>query len=106
VCALRSPPHNACVSFQRFSDRGQPLAAAALHLAIADPQRALHKLLRGNEIELAYVACVVLKLHHVTDAVYTRMALRCERYDGCRMQTLRKHASESVSEGVIEGGSE
>lgn len=67
---------------QRYSNRGRPLLAAALHLACADGARALQKLLRGAEVELAYAFMQLLRMRRggLVDSVLQQLARKCERF--------------------------
>eukprot|EP00455_Lapot_gusevi_P040938 TRINITY_DN4691_c0_g1_i4.p1 TRINITY_DN4691_c0_g1~~TRINITY_DN4691_c0_g1_i4.p1 ORF type:complete len:1101 (-),score=371.19 TRINITY_DN4691_c0_g1_i4:99-3326(-) len=59
-------------------DKGHPPLAAALHLALSNSYSAVQKLVRGNEVELAYALATALKLRFV-DHVLKELALRCEK---------------------------
>lgn len=57
------------------------MLAACCHLSIGDVQRALHRLLHGNEVELAYALAEALCVRTgLTEDVYRAMSVRCERF--------------------------
>ncbi|PRP82721.1 hypothetical protein PROFUN_09983 [Planoprotostelium fungivorum] len=58
---------------------GSPIAAASCHLSMDDRQGAMQKLMKGNEIELAYLLSRSLKIHP-SDHIVESFAFRCETF--------------------------
>jgi hypothetical protein len=59
-----------------YTQRGHPVMAAACFLAIGDTQSAIHRLILGHEIDLAFAACTVLGIR--SDIVFRAAAKRYE----------------------------
>mmetsp|Transcript_38131 Transcript_38131/g.34086 ORF Transcript_38131/g.34086 Transcript_38131/m.34086 type:complete len:131 (+) Transcript_38131:82-474(+) len=65
---------------QKAIMNSQPLLAASYHLSLNDPESAVVKLLRANEILYALAICKIFELDSLFDTVAFQIAKRCERY--------------------------
>jgi len=61
---------------ERYRHDGQPVLAAACHLAVGDQQRAIQRLMLGGETVLAVMLCKMLK--EDADYVWKAVAVNCE----------------------------